>query len=144
LKDLIDKKDSIAVNLNRCPVKTEKGEVEEEEEEREEKEERGEEEKEEEGYTTTTTSLPSITPSYIPVVTDVTEDPLLEVKDVGYREQEVKSEEDKYETEFVETSVEPVNLSYQTSHKNAFKYTNKIHSDSLNKIPSEFGTPQIF
>jgi len=102
LKDLIDKKNSIAVNLNRCQVKTEEGK--EEEKEEEEREEEEEEEREE----TTTTSSPSITLPYIPVVTDVTEDPLLEVKDVGYREQEVKSEEDKYEPEFVEASVEPV------------------------------------
>uniref|UniRef100_A0A915LI62 Laminin G domain-containing protein n=1 Tax=Meloidogyne javanica TaxID=6303 RepID=A0A915LI62_MELJA len=108
LKNLIDKKDSIAVNLNRCPVKTEKGEVEEEEEEERGEEEETEEEKEEEREDyATTTSTPSTTPPYFPVVTDVTEDPLLEVKDVGYREQEVKSKENKYEPEFVEASVEP-------------------------------------
>ncbi|CAK5124429.1 unnamed protein product [Meloidogyne enterolobii] len=108
LKDLINKKDSIAVNLNKCQAKTEEGKVEEkEEEEREEKEEGREEKEDEEDYATSTTSTPSTTPTYIPVVTDVTEDPLLEVKDVGYREQEVKSAEDKYEPEFVEASVEP-------------------------------------
>uniref|UniRef100_A0A1I8BEP0 Laminin EGF-like domain-containing protein n=1 Tax=Meloidogyne hapla TaxID=6305 RepID=A0A1I8BEP0_MELHA len=86
LKDLINKKGSVAVNLNSCQLKEE--ETEYKVEEREE-------------YTTTST-----TPRYIPVVTEVTEDPLplLVEKDVGYREEQVKSEEKKYKQEDVEAS----------------------------------------